>query len=183
MTKSILFIQGGGAGTHDQWDNKLVASLTPELGAGYEVRYPVMPNEAEPAYAAWKAAIWREIASLEDGAIVIGHSIGATILINALAEGVSDRKFDGIFLVAAPFVGAGGWPSEEIVPKKGMGALLPPNTPVYLYHGTADDIAPVSHVDLYAQAIPQAIVHRLIGRNHQLDDSLAEIAADIRALA
>ena len=23
----ILFIQGGGAGTHDEWDNKLVASL------------------------------------------------------------------------------------------------------------------------------------------------------------
>jgi hypothetical protein len=27
MTKQILFIQGGGAGAHDEWDSKLVASL------------------------------------------------------------------------------------------------------------------------------------------------------------
>jgi hypothetical protein len=26
-TRQILFIQGGGAGTHDEWDNKLVESL------------------------------------------------------------------------------------------------------------------------------------------------------------
>ncbi|MEP7191263.1 MAG: hypothetical protein ABI903_00175 [Actinomycetota bacterium] len=25
--RQILFIQGGGAGTHDEWDNKLVESL------------------------------------------------------------------------------------------------------------------------------------------------------------
>ena len=25
--RQILFIQGGGAGTHDDWDNKLVESL------------------------------------------------------------------------------------------------------------------------------------------------------------
>jgi len=27
MTKQILFMQGGGAGAHDDWDSKLVASL------------------------------------------------------------------------------------------------------------------------------------------------------------
>jgi hypothetical protein len=39
-TQQILFIQGGGAGAHDEWDDKLVESLRRELGTGYEIRYP-----------------------------------------------------------------------------------------------------------------------------------------------
>ena len=44
----ILFIQGGGAGTDDDWDNKLVESLLRGLGDGYEVQYPRMPDEDDP---------------------------------------------------------------------------------------------------------------------------------------
>lgn len=43
-TRQILFIQGGGAGAHDEWDDKLFDSLKRELGDGYEVRYPRMPT-------------------------------------------------------------------------------------------------------------------------------------------
>jgi len=40
MTRSrqILFIQGGGAGAHDEWDDKLVDSLRRGLGNGWEIR-------------------------------------------------------------------------------------------------------------------------------------------------
>ena len=37
--KQVLFIQGGGAGTHDEWDDKLVDSLRREIGPSYEVRF------------------------------------------------------------------------------------------------------------------------------------------------
>ena len=80
MTRQILFIQGGGAGVHDEWDDKLVESLRRELGDGHEVRYPRMPDEGDPSYARWSAAIRREMADLDDGAVVAGHSVGATIL-------------------------------------------------------------------------------------------------------
>lgn len=180
MTKQVLFIQGGGAGAHDEWDNKLVDSLRRELGSGYDVRYPRMPNEADPSHATWKAALAAEIASLDDGASVIGHSIGGTILINALAEAPPKRKLAGVFLIAAPFVGAGGWPSDDIGPTADLGARLPPRTPIHLYHGSADETAPVAHVDLYAAAIPGAVVHRLEGRDHQLNNDLSEVAAEVR---
>jgi predicted alpha/beta hydrolase family esterase len=182
MKKQVLFIQGGGAGAHDEWDNKLVDSLRRELGPGYEVRYPRMPNEADPSYAIWKAALAEEIAGLDDGAIVIGHSLGGTILINALAEAPPNRKLAGIFLIAAPFVGAGGWQSEDIKPAADLGGRLPSETPIHLYHGSEDETAPFAHVELYERAIPGAVVHRLDGRNHQLDDNLAEVAAGVRAL-
>jgi hypothetical protein len=45
-TRQILLIQGGGAGAHDEWDDKLVESLRRELGGEYDVRYPRMPNES-----------------------------------------------------------------------------------------------------------------------------------------
>jgi len=182
MKKQILFIQGGGAGTHDEWDNKLVDSLRRELGPGYDVRYPRMPNEADPSYTLWKAALAEEIAGLDDGAVLMGHSVGGTILINALAEAPPNRKLAGVFLIAAPFVGAGGWPSDDIEPTADLGARLPPRTPVHLYHGSEDDTAPFAHLDLYERAIPDAIAHRLPGRDHQLNNNLAEVAAGVRAL-
>jgi predicted alpha/beta hydrolase family esterase len=183
MKVQVLFIQGAGAGTHDEWDNKLADSLRRELGSGYEIRYPRMPNEAEPSYALWKPAITEEIASLDDGAIIIGHSVGGTILINVLAELPPKQKLAGVFLIAAPFVGTGGWPSGDIRQPASLGAQLPPRTPVHIYHGSEDDTVPIEHVNLYEEAILGAVTHRLLGRDHQLNDDLAEIAAGVRALA
>src|SRR4029453_7077564 len=88
--RQILFIQGGGADVHDAWDDKLVASLKRELGEGYDVRYPRMPDEDDPKFAKWKPAIGREIAGLDEGAVLIGHSIGGTMLVHALAEQLSE---------------------------------------------------------------------------------------------
>jgi hypothetical protein len=42
---------------------------------------------------------------------------------------------------------------------------------------------PFAHLDLYATAIPGATVHRLEGRDHALNNDLAEVAAGIRAFA
>ena len=183
MTEQVLFIQGGGAGTHDNWDSKLVASLKLELGPGYDIRYPRMPNEDDPSYPAWKTALEHEIASLDDAAVLVAHSLGATILINALAEHPPRQKLAGVFLISAPFVGPGGWPSEDIKTKPDLGARLPPATPIYLYQGSKDDTTPGEHVDLYKQAIPHAHVRKLEGRDHQLNDDLSEVAADIRRIA
>src|SRR3954469_17209359 len=84
--RQVLFIQGGGAGTHDEWDDKLVDSLRRELGDGYEVRYPRMPAEDDPSYATCRPAIQQAIATLKDGATVVGRSVGASILIAAIVE-------------------------------------------------------------------------------------------------
>jgi predicted alpha/beta hydrolase family esterase len=179
-TRQILFIQGGGAGVHDEWDDKLVASLRRELGSDYEVRYPRMPDEGDPSYARWSAAIRREMAALDDGAVVAGHSVGATVLVNALAERPPEKGLGAIVLIAAPFVGEGGWPTDEFEPASDLGASLPPGVQVHVFHGLRDETAPPSHAGLYALAIPQAQVHQLSGRDHQLNNDLSEVAEAIR---
>lgn len=155
-TRQILFIQGGGAGAHDDWDDKLVESLRRGLGAGYEVRYPRMPDEGDPSYARWSVAIRREMADLDEGAVVAGHSVGATILINALAEQPPERGLGAIVLIAAPFVGEGGWPSDEFELTSDLGARLPQGARVHVFHGLQDETAPPSHADLYALCLGSA---------------------------
>jgi pimeloyl-ACP methyl ester carboxylesterase len=180
--RQVLFIQGGGEGTHDEWDDKLVDSLRRELGDGYEIRYPRMLAEDDPRDAVWGPAISDAIATLEDGAIVVGHSVGGTLLIHALAERPPDVTLAAIVLLAAPFVGGGGWPGEEFELPGQLGALLPARVPVHVFHGLEDDEVPPAHADLYARAIPQARLHRLPGRDHQLGNDLSDVAALIRNL-
>lgn len=182
MTKQVLFVQGGGEDVHDRWDDKLVASLERELGEGYAVRYPRMPDEGDPQYAAWSKALLDEISGLPAGAMVVGHSVGATILLQHLARHAPTQRLGGIFLVAAPFLGEGGWPSDEVEPITDFARLLPADVPVTLYHGDADEVVPFAHLRLWARAIPRAVVRALAHRNHQLDDDLSEVARDIRAV-
>lgn len=180
--RQVLFVQGGGEGVHEQWDNQLVDSLRAELGPSYEIRYPVMPNEADPTYPAWKRALQKELAALGDGAVVVGHSVGGTILIHVLAEWTPPCELGAICLIAAPFIGAGGWTSDDIEPPPDLAGRLPPGVPIFFYHGRDDDTVPFAHVEFYARAVPRAQVRRLAGRDHQLDNRLSEVATDIRGL-
>jgi pimeloyl-ACP methyl ester carboxylesterase len=177
--RQILFIQGGGSGAHDEWDDRLVDSLRRKLGDRCEVRYPRMPHEDDPRYAAWSAALLRELTALDDGAVVVGHSVGGTILVHALAEHPPEQRLAAIVLIAAPFVGPGGWPGNEFDLPDDLGARLPQGVPVHVFHGLDDETAPPLHADLYARVIPQARVHRLPGRDHQLNDDLTEVADTI----
>lgn len=184
MARQLLFVQGGGGeNAHDAWDSKLVENLQRALGPEYEIRYPRMPDEDDPKFAPWKAALCKEFDKLGDEALLVGHSIGATILVHSLAEEPLKRPPAGLFLVSMPFIGEGGWPSDEIKPKPDLGGKLPAQCPVYLYHGDADETVPIKHVELSAKAIPQAVLRKLAGRDHQLDNDMSEVAADILELS
>lgn len=181
--RDVLFVQGAGQDVHADWDRKLVESLRRELGPRYDVRYPRMPNEANPDPAAWRPMLETELAALRPGAVVVGHSVGGTTVINLLADSApAAAALGAIMLIAAPFIGNGGWEIEGVAPQIDLAERLPATVPVFLYHGEDDETVPVAHVALYAAAVPHARVRRLAGRDHQLNDDLSEVARDIRAL-
>lgn len=179
MYKQILFVQGAGVGVHDTWDNKLVRSLECELGVEYAVFYPHMPNEANPRYASWKAALLDAIDALEDGAALVGHSLGGAFLAQVLGEQWPTRRLGAISLIATPFFGEGGWQSDETGPLPHLAARFSADVPVFLYHGTMDDLVPVEHLQLYAKALPQATIRLLANRDHQLNNDLSDVARDL----
>lgn len=182
MAKQVLFIQGAGEGAHKD-DAKLAESLRNKLGENYRVRYPAMPNEEDADYETWKRVILQEVKNMGGGAILVGHSIGASVLIRMFADRGPKPAIAGMFLIAGPFWHDDAfWRWNEAALSDDAAKNYPRDVPLFLYHGGNDEFVPVSHLDMYASALPQGIVRRLPGRNHQLNDDMTEVARDIRSL-
>jgi predicted alpha/beta hydrolase family esterase len=181
MKKQVLFIQGGGAGAYEE-DNQLAASLQDALGAEYNVLYPRMPNEDDPEYEAWKEQISKELAELDGAAILVGHSAGGTILLRYISVEKVEGTIAGIFLISTPFWGAEDWLVDEYTLRKGLASESPNGPPIFFYHSRDDEVVPFAHLAMYAAKLPGGIFRQLDGGGHQLNNNLAEVAADIKSL-
>ena len=184
MPGLVLFIQGAGRGAYDE-DKLLAESLQHGLGPRFEVRYPVMPNEDDAPYEQWRQRIERELTNAPGPAVVVGHSVGASVLMKWLSERKDETAVAGVFLVACPFWGGDGWRYEgyeELALPPEFAAALPTGIPVYLYHCRDDATVPFDHLALYAQALPQATVRAFDEGGHQLNDDLSAVARDIASL-
>src|SRR5258706_1075412 len=135
--KQVLFVQGGGEGGYEA-DAKLAASLQERLGTDYNVRYPRMPNENTPDFG-WGRQIGLEIDTIKGEVILVGHSLGASILLKFLSENTIRNPIGGIFLLATPF-----WSGDEDWQKgltlhEDFADRLPNDVPVFLYHSRNDE--------------------------------------------
>jgi uncharacterized protein len=181
MTKQVLLIQGGGGGAYEA-DAVLAENLREKLGPAYNVHYPQMPNEEEPDYKTWKRTILDEARNMGERAILVGHSIGASVLIKMLTEQGQKPSIAGVFLAAAPFWHDHEfWRWDEAALSRDAAEHYPRDVPLFFYHGE-EDAVPVAHLEMYAKVLPTAIVRRLPGRDHQLNNDMTELARDIEAL-
>lgn len=181
MKKQVLFIHGGGEGAYDA-DGKLVAPLQDALGAEYNVRYPKMPNEERPEYEAWKARISKEHAALNGTVLLVGHSLGGSILLKYLSEENVKEPVAGIFLIATPYWGAEEWQVDEYMLQEDFASQLPKETPIFLYHSRDDEVVPFAHLAMYAEKLPRATIRAFDDRGHQFNNDLSEVAADLISL-
>jgi predicted alpha/beta hydrolase family esterase len=185
MTNKVLFIQGAGTAAHKE-DESLAASLQQLLGEEYDVHFPLMQDEADARYEVWKRQIQREVDRLGDGIILVGHSVGASVLLKCVAEGELKTPFAGIFLIGTPFWGGSGWTYEgyeELVLPRHLSDSVSRDAPVFLYHSRDDEVVPFAHLASYAEALSRATVRELDPpRGHQLNSDLSEVAADIKHL-
>ena len=177
--KEVLFIQGAGAGAHDE-DRALAESLREQLGDGYVVRYPKMPHDGDSEYVKLKGTIAKELAAVNGKVVLVGHSAGGSTLIKFLSEEVVDKEIAGIFLIAAPYFGEGGWEVDDGDLTEGFASRLPQRAPVFLYQSRDDEVVPFAHLALYAAKLPQAILREFDGPGHQFENNLTEVAEDIR---
>jgi len=183
-TQQVLFIQGAGQGAHDE-DQHLAESLRRTLGPRYQIRYPVMPNEDDAPYEEWRNKIEMEIDDLSGPVVLVGHSVGASVLMKWLCERGAGKSVVGVFLAACAFWGGEGWRYEGykvLALPAGFAARLPEGMPVYLYHCRDDATVPFDHLELYQRVLPQAIVRAFDDGGHQFNDDLSAVARDIKAL-
>ena len=179
MRTRVLFVHGGGGQEAYEEDEKLAANLQDVLGEAYAVRYPKMPDSHE--YEAWREQIARELAALGWEVVLVGHSLGASILLKYLSEEV-DEPVAGLFLIAPPYWGAEDWEVSEYALQDGFASTLPGELPVFIYHSRDDEVVPFAHLELYTEKLDQATVRAFDDRGHQFNDDLSEVARDIVGL-
>jgi uncharacterized protein len=181
MGKKLIFFHGGGSKEDYEADAKLVASLKVRLGSGYTVHYPLLENEGTPDFGRRKQ-ISLEIFTSEDNTILLGHSLGASMLLACLSENKIRKKVAGIFLLATPF-----WNGNEdwVAPFKlqpNFAKQLDKKTPLFFYHCRDDDEVPFGHLTIYKQQLPWATYRELPDGGHQFNNDLAIVATDIKSI-
>ena len=181
MMNKVIFFHGGGSREDYDADEKLVASLKSELGAGYFVSYPFLPNDGSPDLGR-RGQINRAITESDDGVILVAHSLGASMLLVSLSEFGIDKKIAGIFLIATPFwQGEENW-VEAFKLQPDFAKKLDKEIPLFFYHCRDDEDVLFEHLDIYKQQLEWATFREIPAGGHQFGDDLSLVAADIRLL-
>ena len=178
----VLFAHSSGPQGPGEGSDPLVRRLREELGDAYEVRFPKMPGVDEPHYGPWRDRLLAELAAMSDPVIVVGHSLGASVVLQCVAQGLFDDSVSGLVLAATPYWGTSDWEREWALPE-GWPTEETRLPPTFLFHSRDDEEVPFAHLDLYAKRLPDAEVRALDGNGHLLDrGDLSELVGAIRSL-
>ena len=178
--RNVLFIHG--AGEQNEGGGALPRALRAGLGADVRLAAPIMPNPGAPDAAAWQAALGEHLGGQQLPLVLVGHSLGGSLILKYLADHAKPAGLAGVVSIAAPFWGVPEWELSNGQLPPGFEARLSELPRVVLYHSRDDDEVPVSHLDRYAEALPQAVVRKVDGRGHMFDDgNVADIVGDILA--
>ncbi|PSR56492.1 hypothetical protein AHMF7605_24845 [Adhaeribacter arboris] len=181
MTQQVLFIQGGGDAGYEE-DAQLVASLQTELGAVYQVHYPRLPSDKALPDFGWLQQISDEITGIRGNVILVGHSLGASMLLKFLSEKQVKKKITGIFLLSTPFWSGDEKWMEGLTLKEDFAHKLPGNVPLFFYHCRDDEVVSFENLALYGQKLPHAALRPINSGGHQLNNNLFLVATDIKSL-
>jgi predicted alpha/beta hydrolase family esterase len=113
-------------------------------------------------------------------AILVGHSLGGSVLLKYLSEEGAPISAAGLFLVAAPYWGAEGWKVDDFALDSEFASRLPRSLEIFLYHSREDPEVPFAHAAIYAARLSQATFRAIGGSEHEFKDGLRELADDIK---
>ncbi|MBT2765462.1 alpha/beta fold hydrolase [Paenibacillus sp. ISL-20] len=180
MKRQVLFIHSAGPQGIHQGSSDLIAHLQDQLGKAYHVLSPGMPD---PDYALWKAQIANEINALNGEVLLVGHSLGGSVLLKYLSEEDCQLTISGLFLIAAPYWGKDDdWQNEDFRLPDSFATTLPRISSLYLYHSRHDPVVPFAHAQHYAKQLPQAITRVYEGDDHYFREGLPELVDDIKRI-
>lgn len=181
--RQILFAHsGGGQGSRGQGSFDLVSSLKAELSNEHEIHYPIIANPEAPTYEMWRSLFSTEFKKINDSIILVGHSLGSSMLLKYLSEEKPNISISGLFLVATPLWGKDGWDVDDFVLQENIEATLRHIPKVYLYHCKNDEFVPFGHLTFYKKAFPNSTVRELNGKDHAFANGLPELVSDIKKL-
>jgi hypothetical protein len=98
-----------------------------------------------------------------------GHENSASLLepgsivLRYLAEEKVPGPITGLFFVATPYFGPGGWNADgrdisELVQQKNFVSQVTQTGQLFFYHNRDDSVVPFAHLGLYKHQLPRATV-------------------------
>jgi len=179
----VLFAHsGGGQGYPGQGSFDLVSHLREELVDRYEIIYPIIEDPYAPTYEMWQRLFSQEFSKAQKPEILIGHSLGGSMLLKYLSEEKPDVDISALFLISIPHWGENGWEVEDFKMTTDFGTELSHISKIFFYHSHDDFIVPFTHLEYYKSTFPNAIIRVLAGNDHAFAKGIPELVSDIRSL-
>ena len=182
MGRRILFIHSAGPQDPGQGSDSLIKYLHGSLDKNYSLMCPAMPDPDNPDYNAWKRKLDAQLDLIDDEVILIGHSLGGSVLVKYFSEIPYQKPVAGLFLIASPFCADAGWDLEEYKLKNHFATNLSFIPKIFLYHSRDDEWVPFHHMSLYAAHLPQATVRKFDDYGHIFEHPFPELINDITSL-
>lgn len=158
--------------------------LEKELGDGFKVLSPSMPNKTNARYEEWKIWLERLVPLLEDGAIFIGHSMGGIFLTKYFSESKSLKKVQAAVLVASPFdEESGGESLAEFALPRSLEKFAAQVPEIYLVYSKDDPVVSFGEMGKYKRALPDAKTLIFSDRQHFNQESFPEIVDLIKKIS
>ena len=181
--KTVLFLHSAGPQGPGQGSSGFVRHLKKELGSGFSILAPKMPKPQAPDYGPWKAMLKKILSGLKGEVILIGHSLGGSVLLKYLSEEKVKVRIPALFLAATPFWGEKGWEYDMFRLQDGFAKKLPAIPFIFLYHSRKDEVVEFRHLKRYADELPKALLRPIAGSEHVFDEAgLPELVADLKAI-
>src|SRR5688572_19871847 len=181
MKKEVLFIHSAGPQGYHEGSDYLVTYLRNTL-SNYRVLHPKMPDPEHPTYPSWKATLKKEMVDMKEGTVLIGHSLGASVLLKFLTEERLQKPVAGLFLIGAVYWGKEDWDVEEYVLPENFPVKISNIPQIFLYHSKDDEVVPVTHLHYYADVLPTAHVREFDNLGHLFGKGLPELVEDIKSV-
>ena len=149
--------------------------LQRDLGKGFLIIKPDMPNMRNAKYVEWKIWFEKILPYFSREVIFIGHSLGANFIAKYFAEHHVSFMIGQIHLVAGCFGTDGGFDLPE-----SLDMITQQCDTVFIYHSTDDPVVPYDDALKYKEALPQANLVTCIGQGHFLSGKFPEIIGNIK---
>jgi predicted alpha/beta hydrolase family esterase len=159
------------------------STLPEALGESYEVISPRMPNAQNAKYAEWKIWFEKHIPFMQDGVVLVGHSLGGVFLAKYLSENKFPKKIRAVFIVAAPYDRDYSRPLVEFAIERSLKQFAEQGGEMFFYHSKDDPIVEFSELEKYRKELPTAHFKTFEDRQHfHKTDEFPELVADIKKL-
>ncbi len=158
-------------------------TLGEKLGDNFDVISPQMPNGLNAKYLEWKIWFEKYIPYLNDGMILLGHSLGAIFIAKFLSENILPKKILATLLVAPPFDDKDyNYSLADFALPEDMTKFEQQAGKITIYHSKDDPVVPYADAEKYKNKIPSIELITFSDRGHFSQEVFPEIVDDIITL-